>query len=161
MNQIFCRYQRLYIPAVSLLLVLLVCSPLLAELETESETLEQVATYTALIQKYPDQAVHYVKRGDAYYLLHNYDAAVADFTAAIKLDDSFDDAYYGYGMAYGRHGLIDEGIADLGVFIQRNPEISLAYTKRGVRYLWKLDGEYLDQVSLHPIATTVRTLFES
>ena len=44
-------------------------------------------------------------------------------------------------MAHGRIGEIDKGISDLSVFIRRNPENSLAYTKRGVRYIWKKDFE--------------------
>ena len=40
-------------------------------------------------------------------------------------------------MALGRMGLVYEGIADLGVFIQRHPDSSVAYTKRGVRNIWR------------------------
>ena len=42
-------------------------------------------------------------------------------------------------MALAKQGDIDEGIADLTVFINRNPKSSKAYTKRGVRYMWKQD----------------------
>ncbi len=39
-------------------------------------------------------------------------------------------------MAQGRRGYIKEGIADLSVYLKRNPNDSKAFTKRGVRYLW-------------------------
>ena len=83
--------------------------PTLGELQTQKEALDQVATYSAKIKKQPEQAELYVTRGDAYYLLHEYDEAIKDFTTAINLDKSLDDAYFGRGMAYGRYGLIDEG----------------------------------------------------
>ena len=57
--------------------------------------------------------------------------------SVFKLDDKQDNAYFGRGMALGRMGLVDEGIADLSVFILRHPESSVAYTKRGVRSIWR------------------------
>ena len=42
-------------------------------------------------------------------------------------------------MAKGRIGQIEQGIEDLSVYITRNPNSSLAYTKRGVRYIWLSD----------------------
>jgi tetratricopeptide (TPR) repeat protein len=81
----------------------------------------------------------YLKRGEVRFKLHDFDNAIEDFGRAIKLDSRLDDAYFARGMALARDGRIDEGIADLDVYIQRHPESSLAYTKRGVRYIWKRD----------------------
>ena len=67
--------------------------------------------------------------------------AIDFFTRALRLDDTLDDAYFGRGMARGSSGLIDEGIADLSVYIARHPNSSRAYTKRGIRYVWKRDSE--------------------
>lgn len=39
-------------------------------------------------------------------------------------------------MALARNGQIEEGIKDLSYYIKHNPKSSLAYTKRGVRYIW-------------------------
>jgi Flp pilus assembly protein TadD len=39
-------------------------------------------------------------------------------------------------MALARNGEVNEGIKDLTVYVTRNPDSSVAYTKRGVRYLW-------------------------
>jgi tetratricopeptide (TPR) repeat protein len=44
-------------------------------------------------------------------------------------------------MAYGRAGDLDAAVADLGRYIERHPKSSLAYTKRGIRQLWKGDAE--------------------
>jgi len=78
----------------------------------------------------------FVKRGDIYFKRHEFENAVNDYTAAIKLDKNLDEAYFGRGMALGRQGLVQQGIQDLSVYIQRHPYHSRAYTKRGVRYIW-------------------------
>jgi len=77
-----------------------------------------------------------LERGQIYFELHEFDRAVDDYTAALALDDKLDNAYFGRGMARGRMGLIRQGIADLSIYIQRNPADSRAFTKRGVRYIW-------------------------
>jgi len=100
---------------------------------------KQITSLTKQIDNNRKNASLYVTRGDLYFQIHNFDSAVEDFTTAIKLDDSLDAAWFGRGMANGRLGYIDEGIADLSVFIKRNPNDSKALTKRGVRYLWKGD----------------------
>ncbi|KVW98037.1 tetratricopeptide repeat protein [Thiobacillus denitrificans] len=82
-------------------------------------------------------AVFYTRRGDACYALSDLHGAVENYTAAIRLDDRQDDAYFGRGMALGRLGRVDEGIADLDVYVQRHPDSSVAHTKRGVRNIWR------------------------
>ena len=77
-----------------------------------------------------------IKRGDLYFQVHQFDKSIADYTAAIKLDDHADMAYFGRGLSLGRNGEIREGIKDLSVYIERHPDDSHAYTKRGIRNLW-------------------------
>jgi Flp pilus assembly protein TadD len=79
------------------------------------------------------------RRGEIHFKRHEFDEAASDFTAALKLNDRLDEAYFGRGMALGRGGRFDEGIRDLGTYLSRHPRSSLAHTKRGVRYLWKGD----------------------
>lgn len=109
------------------------------QFQTRDEVEEAISRYDQLIEAAPDNTEIYIKRADAYFLLHDFDLAIKDYTSAISRDDNLDSAYFGRGLAYGRRRLIDEGIADLDIFIQRNPESSIGYTKRGVRYLWKED----------------------
>jgi len=78
----------------------------------------------------------YVQRGKQYFALHEFELAVNDYNKALELDDKLDAAYFGLGMAKGRMGLVKQGIEDLTIFINRNPNNSVAYTKRGVRYIW-------------------------
>lgn len=108
-----------------------------AEFQTREAALAALNEYNQLISAEPNFAVLYTLRGDAYYALNDLHGAAENYTQAIKLDDKQDPAYFGRGMALGRMGLVDEGIADLSVFIQRHPDSSVAYTKRGVRNIWR------------------------
>ncbi|MHB1084241.1 MAG: tetratricopeptide repeat protein [Thiobacillus sp.] len=112
-------------------------SPVHAEFNTREAALAALEKYNSLIASEPNFAVLYTLRGDAYYDLDDLHGATENYTAAIKLDDRQDNAYFGRGMALGRMGRVDEGIADLDVFIQRHPDSSVAYTKRGVRNIWR------------------------
>ncbi len=108
--------------------------------ETADAVERQIQTLTAQLAKTPS-AKQYYERGSAYLKLRVFDKAADDFTQAIKLDDSLDDAYLGRGLAHGRLRMFDEAIDDLTVFIDRNPNNSHAYTKRGVRRIWAGDYE--------------------
>lgn len=105
----------------------------------------KIKQYTAQLKKSPKHAQTYVKRGDEYFLLNEFDKAVADYNQALQLDNTLDAAYFGRGLALGRAGLVDEGIRDLSEYIKRNPDSSLAYTKRGIRKLWRGDAESAEQ----------------
>jgi len=130
-------------PGLSALRVILTATILIwtgtasAEIRTQEEALAALAKYNRLIEAAPDYAVLHTLRGDAYFALNDLYGAMQSYTAAIKLDDRQDNAYLGRGMALGRMGLVDEGIADLDVYIQRHPDSSTAYTKRGVRNIWR------------------------
>lgn len=106
---------------------------------SSDELVQEVEQLNRLIQSKPTQAALYARRGTAWFKLREFDKAIEDFSAALKLNDKLDEAWFGRGMALGRNGQVDEGILDLGVYIHRHPTSSLAHTKRGVRYLWKGD----------------------
>lgn len=91
------------------------------------------------ISAQPKRAELYIERGDLLFKLQDFDKSISDYSKAISLDDSLDQAWFGRGMSRGRSGQLAKGIADLSIFIKRNPESSLAYTKRGVRYIWHDD----------------------
>ncbi|MEK7815647.1 MAG: tetratricopeptide repeat protein [Pseudomonadota bacterium] len=106
---------------------------------SSDELVGEAARLTRELGKRPKDAALHTRRGAVHFKLREFDKAIADFTTALKLDDKLDEAWFGRGMALGRNGQVDEGILDLGVYIHRHPTSSLAYTKRGVRYLWKGD----------------------
>ncbi len=103
----------------------------------EADSIEkQIQQLTTLINKSTNPGELLIQRGQAYFTLQDFELAVNDYNQALKLDDSLDEAYFGLGMAKGRMGQVEKGIADLSEYISRNPTSSRAYTKRGVRYIW-------------------------
>lgn len=124
--------------------------------QAELKTNNQVKRYSAKISREPDNAEHYVKRGNAYFESHDFKQAIKDFTTAIRLNNKQDKAWLGRGMAHGRMGNIEKGIADLSEYIKRNPKSSYAYTKRGVRYIWlgqlnKAESDLRQAIKLNPV----------
>jgi tetratricopeptide (TPR) repeat protein len=99
----------------------------------------RIAVLTNQIAANPSYAKNYLERGKQYFRLLEFYDAIKDYSMAIKLDPSLDDAWYGRGMARGRSGELAAAIDDLSVYLERNPDSSVAYTKRGVRRIWKGD----------------------
>ncbi len=143
---------RFFRPLGGLAALFVLCLPLAAvpaeavidlarfdEPASSDELVGEAARLTRELGKRPKDAALLTRRGAVHFKLREFDKAIADFSAALKLNDKLDEAYFGRGMALGRNGQVDEGILDLGVYIHRHPTSSLAYTKRGVRYLWKGD----------------------
>lgn len=100
------------------------------------QAINQINKYTALILQNKQDASLYTTRGDLYFQINDFDRAIEDYNEALQLNDNTDAAYYGRGLALGRQGFIRDAINDLTIYIKRHPQHSLAYTKRGVRYLW-------------------------
>jgi Flp pilus assembly protein TadD len=100
---------------------------------------------TAQLAKQPHNTPWLIRRADNYFELHEFAAAIEDYSRALHYDDHADAAYYGRGLARGRAGYLDAGIADLSVYIERHPRDARAYTKRGVRYLWKGDEVHAEK----------------
>jgi len=96
----------------------------------------QIKNLTQELKATPKSTDLLIKRGDLYFQVHDFDKAIADYSAALKLDGHADKAYYGLGLAKGRNGDIPGGIKDLSVYLDRHPDDSYGYTKRGIRYLW-------------------------
>jgi len=107
---------------------------------TDHDQIENFITkQTRLIAKHSNEsksAAHLLQRGDAYFLLNKFDKAVDDYTKALTLDSNQIEAHFGRGLALARSGWIEEGIVELTLYINKNPNSSAAYTKRGVRRLW-------------------------
>lgn len=104
------------------------------------------------VSKTASPAQRFLAQGNAYLQHNQFPEAIENFSRALKLNDALDDAYFGRGMARGRAGDIDAGIADLSVYITRHPQNSRAYTKRGVRYLWKGETENAQRDLLKAVA---------
>jgi len=72
--------------------------------------------------------------------VHAFDMAIADFTAALKLDPNNSKTYLECGDVYTDKGDTDRGIANYNQAIKLNPNYSEAYISRGIAYYIK--GEY-------------------
>lgn len=112
--------------------------------KTNTSALPIEHTLEILNQKIAQQTKNpllYIKRGQLFFQLHDFDKAIDDYNVALSIDNSLKQTYFERGMALARNGQIEAGISDLTYFIKFNPNSSLAYTKRGVRYIWagKLD----------------------
>lgn len=123
--------------ASGLLLAVTMISPIFADNLSGEQVDAKLLQLNHAIAEKQGVVQNYVERGDIYYLLNNLPLALKDYSTAISLDDTQDNAYFGRGMTHGRMGLVEEGIADLSVYIKRHPDSSVAYTKRGVRNIWR------------------------
>ncbi len=122
--------------------------------DSEAMTRE-VARLDGALRRQPASAALHAQRGAAWFKLREFDMSIADFSAALKLNDRLDEAYFGRGMAHGRNGQIAEAVIDLGVYIHRHPDSSLAYTKRGIRHLWggdldRAEKDFTRAIALDP-----------
>jgi len=74
-----------------------------------------------------------VNRGILYIPIGNYDAALADFEAALELFSDFPEAYINRGNAYFYMGQVELAIADYNKAIaQRSAKRHTAYFNRGL-----------------------------
>ncbi|MGD8926876.1 MAG: tetratricopeptide repeat protein, partial [Thioalkalispiraceae bacterium] len=124
-------------------------------IESQEKAQRLVDLYSRRLEKNPTDVESLVKRGNLYFMLREFDQAVENYDRALDLDSQTDAAYFGRGMALGRQGFIKKGIKDLSVYIKRHPSSSLAYTKRGVRYLWineqvKAQQDFNKAIELNP-----------
>lgn len=108
---------------------------------TDTDYHMAIKVLSAQIGKHPKNAKLYLKRGHAYFMVHEFSKSVDDYSTVMKLNPNLDEAWFGRGLAYGRNRQFSRAITDLTEYIRRDPSSSRGYTKRGVRYIWmgKLD----------------------
>ena len=73
-------------------------------------------------------------RGLGYDTKGDFDAAIADFSEAIRADPKHATAYFGRGYAYESKGDLDHAIADYSLAIGINPKYAAALVRRGLTY---------------------------
>lgn len=83
--------------------------------------------------------VAYFNRGNAYDDSGDHDAAIADYTTALKIKNDYSDAYFNRGFAYEAKGDYDNAIADYTRVIALAPDYAKAYYSRGRVYEAKGD----------------------
>lgn len=97
----------------------------------------------------------YLAHADQLLGQQKFSQALSFYTKVIRMDRAVDDAFLGRSIAYSGVGRVDESIADLNVFILRNPRHSMAHVYRGIRYMSQGEFEYaennlLTAVQLNP-----------
>ncbi len=85
-------------------------------------------------------AVWYVQRGQAWSDKGDYDRAIADHSAALKLDAKVRHANYYRGTAYSNKGEVDRAIADFDAAAKARDDDPVVYHARGVELTVK--GDY-------------------
>lgn len=82
-----------------------------------------------------DTAEAYLRRGDSYSEIQDYDRAIADYDEAIRLKPDYAEAYNNRGYAYYWKYEGANAIADYSRAIELRPDYAYAYNNRGAAYL--------------------------
>ena len=85
----------------------------------------------------------------------DYNKAITDYTAAIRLSPKYAEAPYKRGVAHSKKGDYDKAIADFTEAARLNPEFASAYYSRGCTYNKKGDhdkaiSDYTVAIRLNP-----------
>jgi tetratricopeptide (TPR) repeat protein len=103
----------------------------------------------------PMNAQDYFKRGNEFYEKDDYDNAIADFSAAIRLDPEVAVLHNSRGMAYHFKNEYDKAIADYTAAIRLDPKFANCYYNRGCAYSVKEEygtaiTDFTKAIALHP-----------
>jgi len=151
----------LFIGSLFLGAILLLSASLVSANNTQSELLDlmgQDQEQADILQSAP------VKPTKASYLAHaeqllekqQYAEALDYYTKVIRMDRQEDNAFLGRSIAYSGVGRVEDAIADLNVYILRNPNHSMAHVYRGIRYMSQGDFEYAETNLLKAIRLNPR-----
>ena len=72
-------------------------------------------------------------RGLIYLKTRQWDAAIADYTAALKIDPKIASSLYGRGLAELKKGSAATGNADIAAAKAFNPKIADEFSRYGVK----------------------------
>ncbi len=95
------------------------------------------------------------QKGNALLAKRDYDAAIASFTEAMRIDPKDANAYSSRGIAYEGKGDMDKALADYSEAIRIDPKSALAFYNRGIAYARKGDldkaiADYTEAIGLDP-----------
>ena len=103
-------------------------------IENRKDAEEYIKLYTATLTLNPKKVEDYIKRGNAYSYIGEYDKAIADYSEAITLKPNYAKTYYNRGNAYRDKVDFDQAIADYTKAIELKPNYTEVYYKRGRIY---------------------------
>ena len=90
--------------------------------------------WSYVLQYYPENAMAYGNRGEAYRDQERYDLAMKDFNTSIIADPDYMESYNSRGQMYGMMGDTDAALADFKKVIELRPDFDEAYNNIGVIY---------------------------
>jgi tetratricopeptide (TPR) repeat protein len=96
--------------------------------------------YTSEIQTRADASWAYNQRGFIRDEKGQFDAALADFDAAIRIDPTFPRAYNNRGLAWAHKNQFDKALADYDEALRLNPSDALPLVNRA--RAWSMKKEY-------------------
>jgi len=99
------------------------------EVWKNSETL-----WTDVISKHPNTSEGYLNRGQYYTDNDEFDKALIDYDATLKLNPKSTLAYINRGNVYGRRGVYDQALINYSKAIELSPKASKTYLNRGNVY---------------------------
>ena len=106
------------------------------EIYSQGKFAEDVKLYDKAIQLHPNLEYAYNNRGNAYFNLRNYNAAIADYNKALNLNPNDSLAYNNRGNAYTVFKNYKAALADYDKALAINPNYFYAYNGRGNAYVY-------------------------
>jgi tetratricopeptide (TPR) repeat protein len=91
--------------------------------------------YSKLLEQNPDDWEIYLKRGNAFIFLRDYQQAIRDYTRALTLHPRDENIFVRRGRSYYTLRKYDEAIWDCTRALNANPHYIPAYSTRGLAYL--------------------------
>jgi len=99
---------------------------------------QQVQSCTVILDQYQltpvNRAITFTNRGRAWYDAGNQDAAIADYSEALRHNPDYAAAWYNRGTSYSETGRQPQAIADFTAAIRINPNYTNAYFNRGAAH---------------------------
>ncbi|MFQ3534751.1 MAG: tetratricopeptide repeat protein [Aggregatilineales bacterium] len=92
----------------------------------------RIDDYSAAIERYPEFASAYARRGANREILDDLHGAMDDFDTAIRLNPLHDIAHVNRGILFAKLGDLHSALLDLNEAIRLNPTLTLAYYHRAL-----------------------------
>jgi tetratricopeptide (TPR) repeat protein len=92
-----------------------------------------LANCNTAIQTTLNDAAPYDSRGLVYLKMSQWDSAIADYTAALKIDPKLPSGLYGRGFAELKKGDARDGSADIAAATAISPKIAEEFAGYGIK----------------------------
>lgn len=103
--------------------------------QSSNEFFDQIEAKVTSQTEYSDEVAQiFFDLGNSYFRLGDYQKAIAEYTAVIRLNPDSAEAYFNRGIAYVHLGDCQAAVADFTQAIQLNPDKDDAYYNRGNAY---------------------------